>query len=58
MFNLDEALRYHLAQRQKESNTLLVAISVATFEVRQSKGSRRGRRCCHYPQNYHLDDSQ
>ncbi|WP_454863975.1 hypothetical protein [Pseudomonas hormoni] len=31
MFNLDEALRNHLAQRQKEPKTRFVAASVATL---------------------------
>ncbi len=34
MFNLDEALRNHLAQRQKEPKARFVAASVATLKVR------------------------
>ncbi|KTB55487.1 hypothetical protein AO066_11855 [Pseudomonas fluorescens] len=39
MFNLDEALRNHLAQRQKEPKARFVAASVATL----SPGSKHGR---------------
>ena len=39
MFNLDEALRNHLAQRQKEPKARFVAASVATLSPR-SKPSR------------------
>ncbi|OPB14122.1 hypothetical protein BFW91_08300 [Pseudomonas fluorescens] len=39
MFNLDEALRNHLAQRQKEPKARFVAASVATL----SPGSKPGR---------------
>ena len=39
MFNLDEALRTHLAQRQKEPKARFVAASVATLSPR-SKPSR------------------
>ena len=39
MFNLDEALRNHLAQRQKESKVRFVAATVATLSPR-SKPSR------------------
>ncbi|AZC48429.1 hypothetical protein C4K35_0824 [Pseudomonas chlororaphis subsp. piscium] len=36
MFNLDEALRNHLAQRQKEPKTQFVAASVATLSPRSN----------------------
>ena len=39
MFNLDEALRNHLAQRQKEPKARFVAASVATL----SPGSKSGK---------------
>lgn len=39
MFNLDEALRNHLAQRQREPKTRFVAATVATLSPR-SKPSR------------------
>ena len=39
MFNLDEALRNHLAQRQKEPKARVVAATVATLSPR-SKPSR------------------
>ena len=38
MFNIDEALRNHLAQRQKEPKARFVAATVATFKARQDKG--------------------
>ncbi|MNN50299.1 hypothetical protein D3C81_1648760 [compost metagenome] len=38
MFNLDEALRNHLAQRQKEPKTRFVAASVATLSPRLKPG--------------------
>lgn len=42
MFNLDEALRNHLAQRQKEPKTRFVATSVATLSPRSKPGRTRG----------------
>lgn len=61
MFNLDEALRNHLAQRQKEPKVRFVAGSVATLSPRSNPGRTRVvavcRRCRHPPENYHLDDS-
>jgi len=42
MFNLDEALRNHLAQRQKEPKTRFVAASVATLSPRPKPGKTRG----------------
>ena len=42
MFNLDEALRNHLAQRQKEPKTRFVAASVATLSPRSKPGRTRG----------------
>lgn len=41
MFNLDEALRNHLAQRQKEPKVRFVAGSVATLSPRSSPGRTR-----------------
>lgn len=41
MFNLDEALRNHLAQRQKEPKTRFVAASVATLSPRSKPGRAR-----------------
>ncbi|WP_460075784.1 hypothetical protein [Pseudomonas sp. H2_C01] len=38
MFNLDEALRNHLAQRQKEPKTRFVAATVATLSPRSKPG--------------------
>lgn len=38
MFNLDEALRNHLAQRQKEPKARFVAASVATLSPRSKSG--------------------
>lgn len=49
MFNLDEALRNHLAQRQKEPKARFVAVTVATLKARHDKGCRRCRRCRHPP---------
>ena len=42
MFNLDEALRNHLAQRQKEPKARFVAASVATLSPRSKPGRTRG----------------
>ncbi|MCK9799044.1 hypothetical protein M1B34_15350 [Pseudomonas sp. MAFF 302030] len=42
MFNLDEALRNHLAQRQKEPKTRFVAASVATLSPRPKPGRTKG----------------
>jgi hypothetical protein len=42
MFNLDEALRNHLAQRQKEPKARFVAASVATLSPRSKLGRTRG----------------
>ena len=41
MFNLDEALRNHLAQRQKEPNTRFVAATVATLSPRSKPDKAR-----------------
>ncbi|WP_448091834.1 hypothetical protein [Pseudomonas lini] len=41
MFNLDEALRNHLTQRQKEPKTRFVAVSVATLSPRSMPGRAR-----------------
>ncbi|TFF03477.1 hypothetical protein EXW72_23010 [Pseudomonas sp. BCA14] len=41
MFNLDEALRNHLAQRQKEPKARFVAATVATLSPRSKPGSTR-----------------
>ena len=41
MFNLDEALRNHLAQRQKEPKARFVAASVATLSPRSKPGKTR-----------------
>ncbi len=41
MFNLDEALRNHLAQRQKEPNTRFVAATVATLSPRSKPDRAR-----------------
>ena len=41
MFNLDEALRNHLAQRQKEPKVRFVAGSVATLSPRSKPGKAR-----------------
>lgn len=41
MFNLDEALRNHLAQRQKEPKARFVAASVATLSPRSKPGRTR-----------------
>ncbi|MGF6315436.1 hypothetical protein [Pseudomonas frederiksbergensis] len=41
MFNLDEALRNHLAQRQKEPKTRFVAATVATLSPRSKPGRKR-----------------
>ena len=38
MFNLDEALRNHLAQRQKEPKARFVAATVATLSPRSKQG--------------------
>ena len=42
MFNLDEALRNHLAQRQKEPKARFVAATVATLSPRSKPGRTRG----------------
>lgn len=42
MFNLDEALRNHLAQRQKEPKARFVAATVATLSPRENPGRTRG----------------
>lgn len=42
MFNLDEALRNHLAQRQKEPKARFVAATVATLSPRSKPGMARG----------------
>lgn len=42
MFNLDEALRNHLAQRQKEPKARFVAATVATLSPRSKPGRIRG----------------
>lgn len=41
MFNLDEALRNHLAQRQKEPKPRFVAASVATLSPSSKSGKTR-----------------
>lgn len=41
MFNLDEALRNHLAQRQKEPKAQFVAATVATLSPRSKPGRAR-----------------
>ncbi|MDL2183483.1 hypothetical protein P5706_04680 [Pseudomonas sp. ChxA] len=41
MFNLDEALRHHLAQRQKEPKARFVAATVATLSPRSKPGRTR-----------------
>jgi hypothetical protein len=41
MFNLDEALRNHLAQRQKEPKARFVTASVATLSPRSKPGRAR-----------------
>ena len=41
MFNLDEALRNHLAQRQNESKVRFVAASVATLSPRSKPDQAR-----------------
>ncbi|WP_321366134.1 hypothetical protein [Pseudomonas extremaustralis] len=41
MFNLDEALRNHLAQRQKKPNARFVAASVATLSPRSKPDRTR-----------------
>ncbi|KIP92516.1 hypothetical protein [Pseudomonas fluorescens] len=41
MFNLDEALRNHLAQRQKKPKAQFVAASVATLSPRSKPGRTR-----------------
>ncbi|QIA01495.1 hypothetical protein [Pseudomonas fluorescens] len=41
MFNLDEALRNHLAQRQKEPKVRFVAGTVATLSPRSKPGRTR-----------------
>ena len=41
MFNLDEALRNHLAQRQKEPKVRFVAATVATLSPRSKAGKAR-----------------
>ena len=41
MFNLDEALRNHLAQRQKEPKARFVAATVATLSPRLKPGRTR-----------------
>ncbi|WP_057447586.1 hypothetical protein [Pseudomonas syringae group genomosp. 3] len=41
MFNLDEALRNHLAQRQKEPKARFVAATVATLSPRSKPGMAR-----------------
>jgi len=41
MFNLDEALRNHLAQRQKEPKARFVAVTVATLSPRSKPGRTR-----------------
>lgn len=42
MFNLDEALRNHLAQRQKEPKARFVAATVATLSPHSKPGRARG----------------
>ena len=41
MFNLDEALRNHLAQREKEPKAQFVAVTVATLSPRSKPGRAR-----------------
>lgn len=41
MFNLDEALRNHLARRQKEPKARFVAATVATLSPRSKQGRAR-----------------
>lgn len=41
MFNLDEALRNHLAQRQKEPKARVVAATVATLSPRSKRSRTR-----------------
>ena len=41
MFNLDEALRHHLAQRQKEPKARFVAATVATLSPRSKRSRTR-----------------
>ena len=41
MFNIDEALRNHLAQRQKEPKARFVAATVATLSPRSKPGRKR-----------------
>ncbi|WP_339494845.1 hypothetical protein [Pseudomonas sp. EA_35y_Pfl1_P108] len=41
MFNLDEALRNHLAQREKEPKAQFVAATVATLSPRSKPGRAR-----------------
>ncbi|WP_122550745.1 hypothetical protein [Pseudomonas viridiflava] len=41
MFNLDEALRTHLAQREKETKAQFVAATVATLSPRSKPGRAR-----------------
>ncbi|WP_223538859.1 hypothetical protein [Pseudomonas sp. BF-R-12] len=41
MFNLDEALRNHLAQRQKQPKVRFVAATVATLSPRSKPGRAR-----------------
>lgn len=41
MFNIDEALRNHLAQRQKEPKARFVAATVATLSPRSKPGRTR-----------------
>ncbi|MBK5525824.1 hypothetical protein JFT91_23795 [Pseudomonas sp. TH08] len=41
MFNLDEALRNHLAQRQRKPKAQFVAASVATLSPRSKSGRTR-----------------
>ncbi|MHC8383753.1 hypothetical protein EAH72_16140 [Pseudomonas caspiana] len=45
MFNLDEALRNHLAQRQKKPKTQFVAASVAILSPRSKPGRTRVVAC-------------
>ncbi len=42
MFNLDEALRNHLAQRHKEPNARVVAVTVATLSPCSKPARARG----------------
>ncbi len=61
MFNLDEALRNHLALRQKEPKARFVAATVATLSPRSKPGKPRVVAAvadvATYQQNYYLDDS-